>query len=317
MKFSLIICGYNEEENIEECIESCLALNYPKSLYEVIYVDNNSKDRSLELAKKYPIKTFIESTQGLSEARNRGIKNASGQILCFLDADLKLEKNYLIFHEQTFANSGVGAGGGKVLPLIKTWVSDYLGVSLFEGYPRFIKEKSMSTYPGCNLTIRKKVLDEVGNFKEGLVTEKGVTRFAEDKEICERIRKAGYKILYNPKSVVYHKNVFQFNDLFQIWIKGTKGRVNMIRLKKNDHFTLLFKYNLPLLSLFLLGSLIIINKDLAFLLALIYFLAFFLICIKAFRETGLIFQSFIIKPWMDLISVIVINIFTLVNRFKK
>jgi len=317
MKFSLIICGYNEEENLDLCIQSCLDLDYPKDEYEIIYVDNNSKDNSINIAKKYPIKVLIEKKQGLSEARNYGIQNSKGEILVFLDADLKLDKDYLKYHEETFKDEIVGAGGGKVLPLIRTWISDYLGVSLFEGYPRFITKKFVRTYPGCNLTIRKKVLENIGFFKEGLISATDVTRFAEDKEICERIGRAGYKILYNPKPIVYHKNTFLFNKLIQIWIKGAKGRINLIHLDKKDFFTVMFKYNVSLFLLLVLIFFMVINYSIGILLVLLCCIFIFIICVKIFKETGLFLQSFFIKPWMDVLSLIIINISVISNRVKK
>ncbi|HLD10629.1 MAG TPA: glycosyltransferase [Candidatus Nanoarchaeia archaeon] len=317
IEFSLIICGYNEEKNLDSCIKSCLNQNYPKNKYEIIYVDNNSNDNSLKIAKKYPIIVFTEKKQGLSEARNCGIKNSKGEILVFLDADLKLEQNYLKFHEETFKNKQIGAGGGKVLPLIKTWISDYLGVSLFEGYPRYKSFKQISTYPGCNLSIKREVLKKVGLFRENLITSAGITRFAEDKEMCERIRKNGYKILYNPKAMVYHKNTFRFKKLIMIWIKGAKGRLNMIRLGKKDLFSSLFKFNTPLIYLFLMLVSLVLNLKIGLFLFIVPLVILIFLCIKSFFETNLKFQSFLVKPIMDSLSILIINLSIIYYRLNK
>jgi len=317
LKFSLIICGYNEEKNLDICIKSCLEQDYPKNKYEIIYVDNNSTDNSLKIAKKYPIKVLIEKKQGLSEARNNGIKNSNGEILVFLDADLKLDKNYLRFHEKTFEKEEVGAGGGKVLPLNKKWVSDYLGVSLFEGYPRYKNYRFVRTYPGCNLTIRRIVIEKVGMFKEGLKSSKGLTRFAEDKEMCERIRKGNYQILYNPNATVYHKNTYKFKKLLKIWIKGSKCRVDMIRAGKKDPFSLLFKYSIPFLGIIIFLLSLLISWKISITLVLLYLIFAIILSIKSYNETGLFFQSFLIKPWMDFISIIIINISILIYMVKK
>ena len=314
MKYSFIICGYNEECAIDLCVQSCLSQDYNKNQYEIIYVDNNSSDNSILVANKYPIKVIEEKKQGLSEARNCGIKNSSGEILVFLDVDLKLDKNYLKHHDETFLDSGVGAGGGKVLPIVKTWVSDYLGVSLLEGYPRFIKQSFVNTYPGCNLTIRKSVLNKIGNFKEGLVSAEGVTRFAEDKEICERIRSAGYKILYNPLAIVLHENTHTFSKLFNIWVKGAKGRVNLIQIGKKDIFSLMFKFNLPLLCFAAVLILPFIHLMAALWLIMLFTLSIFLVCLATYYKTRLFFQCFIIKPWMDPLSLMIVNLTIIYKR---
>ncbi len=317
MKFSLIICGYNEEKHLDDCIQSCLDQNYPKNEYEIIYVDNNSKDKSFSMAKKYPIICLEEKKQGLSEARNCGILEANGDIFIFLDADLKLDNNYLRYHEETFNDPRIGAGGGMVLPLVKTWVSDYLGVSLFECYPRFIKNKYVRTYPGCNLTIKRSVLDEIGFFKEGLKTSEGVTRFAEDKEICERVRSANYKILYNSKAIVFHKNTFELKQLVKIWFKGANGRVGLIRARKKDFFSQLFRFNLPLISILLFALSFFINIKILLIIFAFAFMAFFSLSFKSSIETRLFFKSFFIKPWMDMLSLIIINLGVLYYRLIK
>jgi glycosyltransferase involved in cell wall biosynthesis len=317
MRFSLIICGYNEEKNIDDCIKSCIGQNYPKDDFEVIYVDNNSKDKSLELAKKYPIIYLTETKQGLSEARNCGIKNAKGDILVFLDVDLVLDKNYLKHHQETFNDKGVGAGGGMVLPLIKTWVSDYLGVSLFGGYPRFNKSRFVRTYPGCNLTIRKNVIDEVGFFKEGIPTPSGVNRFAEDNEMCERIRKAGYKILYNPLPIVYHENTHSLSWLFKIWVKGSITRYNIIKSGKKDPFSLMFKYNVPALGLFTLFLIFLFSRTAFFVVLFLFIFPFLVLSVKAFIETKLFFQSFFIKPFLDIASLVAINFSIIFYSLRK
>lgn len=316
MKFSLIICGYNEEDNLDRCLSSCLSLDYPKNDYEIIYVDNNSRDRSLEIAKKYPIKTYNESKQGLSEARNTGIKKSTGEILVFLDADLELDRDYLKYQGETFLDKNIGAGGGKVLPLVRTWVADYLGVSLFEGYPRYKHIKYIKTYPGCNLTIKKEILEKIGVFQENLKSAAGVTRFAEDKEICARIRKAGFKILYNPNAVVFHLNISTFKGIIRIWIKGSEARLSMIKSGSKDLFSLFFKYNLPLIYIGLIFLFIFINDKVSISLILLGILFICGICLKASIETGMIFQSIFVKPWMDILSILIINISTIIYRIK-
>jgi len=315
-KFSLIICGYNEEENLDTCIVSCLNQDYPKKDYEIIYVDNNSKDNSLKIAKKYPIKVLIEKKQGPSEARNLGIKNSMGEIILFLDSDTKLNPKYLKNQEKIFKNEEVGASGGMVLPLIKTWISEYLGVSLLERYRRQIKPQFVRNHPSCNLSVRKKVLKEVGSFKENF--ENGAIEIPklEDKELCERIAKK-HKISYNPKSIVYHKNRYKFKDLFISWLKGSKSRAYLIKLKKNDPVSLLFRWNIPLI--YLLLSITFFFERNYFSTGLLFFgaIGIFILCINAFIETRMFFQSFFIKPWMDILSLIVTNLGVAYYRLKK
>jgi glycosyltransferase involved in cell wall biosynthesis len=272
-----------------------------------VYVDNDSTDNSLKVASKYPIKVLTEKRRGLSEARNCGIINSSGAILVFLDVDLKLDKDYLKYHEETFRNPNVGAGGGMVMPMIKTWVSDYLGVSLFEGYPRYLKTRKVQTYPGCNLTIRRAVLEESGYFLEKFENGSIEIPRSEDKEICQRVRKVGYLIQYNPQAKLLHKNRSEFGELFRVWIKGARSRNFLIKNNKKDPFSLLFKYNIPLIGLAFLLVSIFIAPFISNVLLISYIVAVFGLSAKSFIETGMFFESFLVKPWMDTLSLVTIN----------
>lgn len=96
IKFSVIIPIYNRENYIEECINSVLAQSYP--VYEIILVDDGSKDKSGEIcdnyAENYPyIKVIHKRNEGVSIARNTGIREASGEYIFFLDSDDRISVN--------------------------------------------------------------------------------------------------------------------------------------------------------------------------------------------------------------------------------
>lgn len=92
-KFSIIVPVYNVEDYIEKCLESIKNQTYKD--YEVIIVNDGSKDKSIEKAKKYPYKIINQKNMGLSAARNTGIKHATGDYLIFLDSDDYIEKDLL------------------------------------------------------------------------------------------------------------------------------------------------------------------------------------------------------------------------------
>lgn len=92
-KFSIIVPVYNVEEYIEKCLTSIQDQTYKD--YEVIVVNDGTKDNSMELVKKYPFKVINQKNQGLSAARNRGVKEATGDYILFLDSDDYLEKETL------------------------------------------------------------------------------------------------------------------------------------------------------------------------------------------------------------------------------
>ena len=92
-KFSIIVPVYNVEKYLEKCLDSIKKQTFKD--YEVIIVNDGTKDNSMDIAKKYPYKIVNQKNQGLSVARNTGVKNASGEYIIFLDSDDYIEKNLL------------------------------------------------------------------------------------------------------------------------------------------------------------------------------------------------------------------------------
>ena len=94
MRFSFITCTYNRDKYIGQTLQSVCDQKYPDNNYEIIVIDNNSTDNTASICKEfraeYPNKNFRyfkEMNQGLSFALNRGIKEAQGEYLIFVDDD--------------------------------------------------------------------------------------------------------------------------------------------------------------------------------------------------------------------------------------
>lgn len=98
-EISIIVPIYNVESYLEKCLQSIKNQNF--SSYEVILVDDGSKDHSREIAEKYVafdeslFQLVSQENMGLSEARNTGLKLATGKYVCFVDSDDFIEPNYL------------------------------------------------------------------------------------------------------------------------------------------------------------------------------------------------------------------------------
>lgn len=92
IKLSIIVPAYNVEQYLAKCIDSCLNQNLAKDNYEIIVVIDGSPDNSLAIAQTYAgqnenIKIIIQDNQGLSMARNNGLKVARGKYVWFVDSD--------------------------------------------------------------------------------------------------------------------------------------------------------------------------------------------------------------------------------------
>src|ERR1035438_10111695 len=119
MKVSVVLCTYNRCQSLARALESIAASQMPECVdWEVLVVDNNSKDRTrevtVECCLRYPgrVRYLFEARQGLSNARNAGIQEASGEVLAFMDDDVTVEPNWLRnLTSPLFGGTWVGAGG--------------------------------------------------------------------------------------------------------------------------------------------------------------------------------------------------------------
>jgi glycosyltransferase involved in cell wall biosynthesis len=94
MKISVIVTTKNEESNIENCLKSIKEQTYPQEKMETIVVDNNSTDKTREIALKYTEKVYNFGSER-SAQRNFGIKQASGEYILYLDADMILSRGVI------------------------------------------------------------------------------------------------------------------------------------------------------------------------------------------------------------------------------
>lgn len=92
-KFSIIIPVYNVEKYIKNCLDSIMNQSFDD--YEVIVVNDGTKDDSMDIVEKYPVKVIEQKNQGLSVARNHGAEKAKGEYLIFLDSDDSWNKDLL------------------------------------------------------------------------------------------------------------------------------------------------------------------------------------------------------------------------------
>ena len=84
-KVSVVVCAYNAESTLDECLASLARLDYPD--YEVLVVDDGSADATAEVASGYGVRVLSGGRLGLSGARNLGLEHASGEIVAYIDAD--------------------------------------------------------------------------------------------------------------------------------------------------------------------------------------------------------------------------------------
>ncbi|MBW2494187.1 MAG: glycosyltransferase family 2 protein [Deltaproteobacteria bacterium] len=165
---SIIVPIYNEERYIERCAKALIDQAYPRDRFEILFVDNNSSDRSVEIARGIEgIRVFCESTQGDYAARNRGIAEARGEIFAFVDSDTAPFPDWLEKIAATMAEDpqiGVIVGGlrfngsSQALRMLADYEEDKAKYTFASDDP--------TMYFGytCNLAARRKIFDQLGPF---------------------------------------------------------------------------------------------------------------------------------------------------------
>ncbi len=113
MKVSVVVPVYNEEAYISNCVESLDALE--EKPHEIIIVDNNSTDSSIDIVKGYDVRIIREKRQGITYARNRGYDSATGDIIARCDADVIVESDWIKKIKKNFTRYKIDALSGPVV----------------------------------------------------------------------------------------------------------------------------------------------------------------------------------------------------------
>jgi len=198
---SIIVPVYNGERFISKCIESLLALDYPEDKREIIIVDNNSKDRTSEIVKKYPVRYLFEKKQGACCARNTGYRNAAFPLIAFTDSDCLADKSWIRELVRHFQEKDVAGCGGHLEPAPpQTVIEEYVIYKDILSQERALRNEPISPpfLITANAMYRKDILDEVGGFDENFTVN------GEDADLSWRVRWKGYCLEYEPRAIVHH-----------------------------------------------------------------------------------------------------------------
>jgi len=220
---SIIVPVYNCSGSITALIESLLDQDYPRDLYEVILVDNNSSDNTARMIEQYPIKLLRENDiQSSYAARNKGIKEAKHDYLAFTDADCIPNQQWLSSGISTLIRESADLVGGNIefiLPEKPTNAQLYDSITHLNT-KAYVNEKSSA--PTANLFTRSDVFEKTSLFPE--------VKSGGDYSWTNNAVKKGFKIVYAPDAIVKHP-ARKLNELLKKCRRIGAGDTH-IRLKK-------------------------------------------------------------------------------------
>jgi len=215
---SVIIPVYNEERDIKKLLDSLMKVDYPKKKKEIIVIDDGSTDRTPQIISKYPVKIIKGKHEGASVARNLGWKSAKSDIIVFLDADMRVHRNFLKEVVRTFADKNVG--GGYYIESFLNQKSLIAKLSYLRKIPAYTKHPITLAK-----VAKKRVLKEVG-----IISPK--YGYYDDWELAIRIKERGYKIVCIPKAKMWHKEPVTMNELYRQHKWAGKSLLSLLRHRR-------------------------------------------------------------------------------------
>lgn len=197
-RVSVVVCAYNAADTIGECLASLDALTYPD--VEILVVNDGSKDGTGEIARGFSRARVIDIPNGgLSAARNVGLHEATGEIVAYTDADVRVDRDWLTYLVQPFLVSDVvGSGGPNVVPADDPWMAQC--VARAPGGPTHVllDDRVAEHVPGCNMAFRREALLAIGGFNPLYV------KAGDDVDLCWRLQARGWRIGFAPAALVWH-----------------------------------------------------------------------------------------------------------------
>jgi O-antigen biosynthesis protein len=215
---TVVVCTRNRPTSLQKCLASLRELKYPN--LEILIVDNAPSDEQTKLlVAQFPdFKYACEARPGLDWARNRGIREATGEIIAYTDDDVRVDQYWVHGLVQAFERPEVMAVTGLVAPAeLETEAQEYF--ELYGGFGRGFKaeyyleaeQKQWYYFPlnagrfgtGANMAYRRRFFEKFGKFDPAL--DVGTpTHGGGDLDMFYRVLRSGHALVYQPKALVWH-----------------------------------------------------------------------------------------------------------------
>jgi glycosyltransferase involved in cell wall biosynthesis len=203
---------------LRDSLESFLRMQRPAaSKVELLVVDNNSTDATgaigLEFCQRMPelFRYVKEPVQGLSFARNTGIRAANADLIAFVDDDVFFDEKWLIEILDAFRITDAMCVGGRSIPRFEAGKPSWISTELLSLYGSTnsgdtIKRMQFPEHPfGLNMVFRREVFESVDLFNTSLGRTKTSLLSNEEVELFFRIDRAGLPVFYTPSALIYHR----------------------------------------------------------------------------------------------------------------
>lgn len=214
-RVTVAICTYNRADFLRQTLAGMTKQDWPVEQLELLVIDNNSPDSTADVVREFARaphvpRHVLETKQGLDHARNRGIAEATGEIIVLADDDILMEPDWVRQLAAPFiadTAGRIGCVGGEVVPVfpdgLPAWIREWHSPLAFRADAGPVPPRHSPM--GANIAFPRSVFERVGVFSTGL-DRKGASLFGGgDGEMVRRIREAGYEIWFAPAAKVLHQ----------------------------------------------------------------------------------------------------------------
>lgn len=198
--FSVIICTYNGSRTLRRALQSLRRVKWRD--FEVLLIDDGSTDEEISrIAEEFrEVRFYRLSHRGLSAARNFGARQATGEVLVYLDDDAAADEDWLTWLAVCFQDERIGAAGGpNIAPPSSRLMENTIICAPGGPAHVLLNDTEAEHLPGCNLAVRKRVWEEVGGFDERYRTA------GDDVDFCWRVLEHGHRLQFHPAAMVWHE----------------------------------------------------------------------------------------------------------------
>ena len=196
-RISVVVCSYNGSRTLRDCLEGLERLEYPD--FEVIVVDDGSKDATPQIAKEFRCRLVSTENRGLSSARNTGMRAATGEIVAYTDDDARPDPHWLYYLADAFRRgSDAGVGGPNIVPPGDGWIAQCVAASPGGPAHVLLSDREAEHIPGCNMAFRKSALEAIDGFDVRYRTA------GDDVDLCWRLMERGFTLGFRAGAMVWH-----------------------------------------------------------------------------------------------------------------
>jgi len=209
---SVVVCSFNGQRTIEDCMEGLLELDYPN--YEVIVVNDGSTDATPLIASEYGFRLISTENRGLSNARNTGMEAATGEIVAYTDDDARPDPQWLKYVAWAFMHSThVGIGGPNIAPPGDGYIAECVANAPGGPLHVLVTDTLAEHIPGCNMAFRKDALQAIHGF------DPQYRAAGDDVDLCWRLQDQGGTIGFHAGAMVWHHR----RNSFRMYWKQQQG----------------------------------------------------------------------------------------------